>query len=92
MQLNLFWSLQEKQYAKGALETVSFYKDILSNVKNVLVDGGYTGEKFAKSVQDLLGCSVEVSKYNELHTFKVIPKRWVVVERSFAWLEKCRRL
>ena len=23
--------------------------------------------------------------------FKVIPKRWVV-ERSFAWLEKCRRL
>ncbi|MGL9702825.1 MAG: transposase, partial [Wolbachia sp.] len=28
---------------------------------------------------------------SELHTFVVLPKRWVV-ERSFAWLEKCRRL
>ena len=39
----------------------------------------------------LLGASVEVVKRNELHTFVVLPKRWVV-ERSFAWLEKCRRL
>ena len=30
-------------------------------------------------------------KRNKLHTFVVLPKRWVV-ERSFAWLEKCRRL
>ncbi|MDR2429585.1 MAG: transposase, partial [Puniceicoccales bacterium] len=28
---------------------------------------------------------------NELHRFVVMPKRWIV-ERSFAWLEKCRRL
>jgi transposase len=75
----------------GALEAFSFHKDVLSDVKNVLVDGGYTGEKFAEGVQDLLSCSVEVAKRSELHTFKVIPKRWVV-ERSFAWLEKCRRL
>jgi len=34
---------------------------------------------------------VEIAKRNELYTFKVIPKRWVV-ERTFAWLEKCRRL
>ena len=39
----------------------------------------------------LLGAAVEVVKRNELHTFVVLPKRWVV-ERSFAWLEKCRRL
>ncbi|WP_143686073.1 transposase, partial [Xanthomonas oryzae] len=25
------------------------------------------------------------------HTFKVMPKRWIV-ERSFAWLQKNRRL
>ena len=34
---------------------------------------------------------MEVVKRNELHTFVVLPKRWVV-ERSFAWLEKYRRL
>ena len=50
-----------------------------------------TGKPFAAEVQNLLGASVEVVKRNELHTFVVLPKRWVV-ERSFAWLEKCRRL
>ena len=63
----------------------------LSRVQRVLVDGAYTGEPFAAAVQDLLGASVEVVKGNELHAFAVLPKRWVV-ERSFGWLEKCRRL
>jgi len=69
----------------------SLHKDTLSDVENVLVDGGYSGEPFANGVKNLLHCEVEVAKRNELHTFKVIPKRWVV-ERSFSWLEKCRRL
>lgn len=63
----------------------------LSEVKNVLVDGGYSGEAFAESIQGILGATVEVVKRNELHVFKVLPKRWVV-ERSFGWIEKCRRL
>ena len=63
----------------------------MAEVKNVLVDGGYTGANFANSVRELLGCEVTVAKRSELHIFKIIPKRWVV-ERSFAWLEKCRRL
>lgn len=66
-------------------------KKNLSDVKNVLVDGGYRGEKFAAHIKDILGARVEVVKRNELHTFVVLPKRWVV-ERSFGWLEKCRRL
>ena len=75
----------------GALEAFSIHKESLSDVENILVDGAYTGKKFADAVKELLDSSVEVAKRNELHTFKVIPKRWVV-ERSFAWLEKCRRL
>ena len=74
-----------------ALEGFTVYKSNLINVVNVLVDGGYTGEPFALGVQGILVATVEVAKRRELHTFAVIPKRWVV-ERSFAWLEKCRRL
>jgi transposase len=66
-------------------------KKNLSTVVNVLVDGGYTGAPFAEAVKDLLGATVQVAKRSELHTFAVIPQRWVV-ERSFAWLGKCRRL
>lgn len=76
---------------QGALETFSRHKETLRCVKNIFLDGGYSGEKFANAVNEMLGCEVEVVKRSEVHTFKVIPKRWVV-ERSFAWLEKCRRL
>jgi transposase len=57
----------------------------------MLADGGYTGQPFADSVMERLKATVQVVKRKELHTFAVLPKRWVV-ERSFAWLEKCRRL
>lgn len=67
------------------------HKCELSKVMNILADGGYTGDNFAQATKQILGCGVEIAKRNELHKFAVIPKRWVV-ERSFAWLEKCRRL
>jgi transposase len=70
---------------------VEKHKDSLSDVLSFLVDGGYTGKTFAEQIKALLGATVQVAKRSELHLFKVIPKRWVV-ERSFAWLEKCRRL
>jgi transposase len=75
----------------GALIMFARNRQTLSAVVNVLADGGYTGANFADAVRDLLGASVEIAKRSELHKFAVMPKRWVV-ERSFAWLEKCRRL
>ena len=65
--------------------------DYLDLLKKVMADGGYTGEKFAEAVKSVSGAEVEVVKRNELHTFQVLPKRWIV-ERTFGWLDKCRRL
>ena len=78
----------------GAIDMVRYYRDMTDNldsVEKVLVDGGYTGEKFSDTIKELTGAEVEVVKRNELHTFAVLPKRWIV-ERSFGWLDKCRRL
>lgn len=75
----------------GAITLVTQDKKALSRVQSVLVDGGYRGKPFAAEMKRIIGATVQVVKRNELHTFAVIPKRWVV-ERSFAWLEKCRRL
>lgn len=60
-------------------------------VQRILADGGYVGQPFAQAVEELLGAQVQIAKRSELHTFAVMPQRWVV-ERSFAWIEKCRRL
>jgi transposase len=76
---------------EGAILLAKNTKENLSAILKLLVDGGYSGKKFAQKIKRILKAEVEVVKRNELHTFKVIPKRWVV-ERSFAWLEKCRRL
>lgn len=75
----------------GALQGIELNKDYLAKVKNVLVDGGYSGENFAEGVKEILGATVTVAKRSELHTFAVIPQRWIV-ERTFGWLDKCRRL
>jgi len=75
----------------GAVEMFSHPILYLPNLKKILVDGGYTGEEFAAKIKTLTGAEVEVAKRSELHKFAVIPKRWVV-ERTFGWLDKCRRL
>ena len=56
-------------------------------------DGGYQGEKFKHGLAQALGqVKVEIVKRSD-HApgFVVLPKRWVV-ERTFAWLNRCRRL
>lgn len=75
----------------GAISMIVEHAQNLERVKNLLVDAGYRGEQFALDVKGVIDATVEVVKRNELHKFVVMPKRWIV-ERSFAWLEKCRRL
>jgi putative transposase len=61
----------------------------------IFVDGGYAGA-LVGWVQQLLprrGLRLEVVKRSDrdLPRFKVLPKRWIV-ERTFGWLSKFRRL
>lgn len=78
---------------KGALQALCRCQSGLGRVQSLLADSGYVGQPFAQAVSEILGehVMVQIAKRSELHTFKVIPKRWVV-ECSFAWLEKNRRL
>ncbi|THT96285.1 IS5/IS1182 family transposase, partial [Lampropedia puyangensis] len=78
---------------KGALQALAHNKARLDCVQKLLVDAGYQGAPFAQAATDfLVACTeVEVAKRDQLHTFAVLPTRWIA-ERSFAWLEKNRRL
>ena len=75
----------------GAIELFSQPYYSLPRLEKILFDGAYTGDDFADKIKVLVGATVEVVKRSELHTFVVIPKRWIV-ERSFGWLDKCRLL
>lgn len=56
-------------------------------------DGGYQGSGFQKAVTGALSqVNVEIVKRSDqAKGFVVLPKRWVV-ERTFAWFGRCRRL
>ncbi|SIO72619.1 transposase, IS4 family [Burkholderia sp. GAS332] len=78
---------------KGMLQALMRCKPGPGRVQSLLAGSGYVGESFAQGVREILGehVTVQIAKRSELHTFKVMPRRWVV-ERRFAWLEKNRRL
>ena len=61
------------------------------SVELAYVDQGYTGNKPAKAAEDQ-GISLEVVRLPEAKRgFVLLPRRWVV-ERSFAWATRFRRL
>jgi transposase len=59
----------------------------------LFADGGYQGPQFRMAVAKLLPqLSVEIVKRSDQAAgFTVLPRRWVV-ERTLAWLGRCRRL
>lgn len=61
------------------------------NVRVAFVDQGYTGEEPAQAAEQA-GIELRVVKHHEAkHGFVLLPRRWVV-ERSFAWAGRLRRL
>lgn len=56
-------------------------------------DGGYQGEQFQSGLRTAMAkIEVEIVKRSDIAKgFVVLPRRWVV-ERTFAWLGRCRRL
>lgn len=55
-------------------------------------DSGYQGTKFRDGLAAACAhINVEIVKRSDLHKFVVLPKRWIV-ERTIAWLNRCRRL
>lgn len=56
-------------------------------------DGGCKGPVFRRALKKVMSrVNVEIVKRSDTaKKFIVLPKRWIV-ERTFAWLERCRRL
>ena len=75
----------------GARETLSFCHGTYPRLTRVWADGGYGGP-LVEEVASRYGLTLQiVEKPRGQKGFSVLPRRWVV-ERTFAWLGKCRRL
>ena len=77
---------------EGAKVVLAEFKTSFPRLKLLWLDGGYDGQPFADWVLDKLGCRVEITHPPDgVKGFVVVAWRWVV-ERTFAWLGKFRRL
>ncbi len=61
-------------------------------LRHVFADGGYAGKKLRKALRTIGDWRIEIIRRSDkADGFEVLPRRWVV-ERTFAWLGRCRRL
>ena len=78
---------------EGAQSLLGQALNWLTWLRHLWVDGGYSGPDFAQWVRGLrpkLAVAV-VKRCDCARGFKVLPRRWVV-ERTFGWLMRHRRL
>ena len=60
--------------------------------RHIFADGGYRGPKLSSALRKIATFTLEIIKRSDkAKGFQVLPRRWVV-ERTFAWLGRCRRL
>ena len=60
-------------------------------IERIIADAGYQGRKMEAVVARTGTWVLQIVRRCDRHRFVVLPKRWIV-ERTLAWISRCRRL
>jgi transposase len=76
----------------GAPAVVTLACASYPTIAHLFADGGYAGEKLESALRKIDGPTIEiVRRPDDAKGFVIVARRWVV-ERTLAWLNRCRRL
>lgn len=76
----------------GAPDVLNSIRSRWPWLRHIFADGGYAGDKLRAALADKGRWTLDIIKRSDkAKGFELLPRRWVV-ERTFAWLGRCRRL
>jgi len=76
----------------GAVDVLKAIRRRFPWLRHVFADGGYAGQKLRNAMAPHGDWTIEIIKRSDAAKgFGILPRRWVV-QRTFAWLGRCRRL
>ena len=76
----------------GAVDVLAAIRKHFPWLRHIFADGGYAGNKLRSTLASMGKWTVEIIRRSDTgRGFEILPRRWVV-ERTFAWLGRCRRL
>ena len=76
----------------GAPEVLTSIRHSIPWLRHVFADGGYAGDKLRTALTKVGKWTIEIIKRSDrAKGLEILPRRWVV-ERTFAWLNRNRRL
>ena len=82
-------NIQDRDGAVPLLKRIGL---LFPKLRHVFADGAYRGKKLSDALAEFGKWAIEIITRSEnAGTFKVQPRRWVI-ERTLAWLNRCRRL
>ena len=80
--------IQDRDGAPALLASIRY---LFPWLRHVFADGGYAGEKLETALAGHGQWTLEIVKRSDQAKVSALPRRWVV-ERTFAWLGRNRRL
>ena len=77
----------------GGILLLATMKGLFPFLEKLFADSAYQGPLFANGLTKILPClkAEIIKRSDQAKGFVKLPKRWIV-ERTIAWLNRCRRL
>ena len=91
IQLDTANTSERKMCKAGFEETQKTNPKLVSNIQKNICDGGYDGKNWKEDMKTEFDIEIEITQRTDIANGVVAKIRWIS-ERTFAWLDKNRRL